>query len=43
MLPMEGLSSVYRLEEDVSILKEGGVMLSLLALRTRSYKNKAEA
>ena len=34
---------VYRLEEDGSVLKEGGVRLTVKALRTRSYKNKAEA
>ena len=35
--------SVYRLEEDVSLLKEGGVRLSVWALRACSYKTKAEA
>ena len=34
---------VYRLEEYGGLLKEGGVRLTVLALRTRSYKNKAEA
>ena len=34
---------VYRLEEDGSVLKEGGVTLSLLVLRACSYKSKAEA
>ena len=43
MLPMEGLSSVYRLEEDGSVLEEGGVRLSLRAIRACSYKTKAEA
>ena len=43
MLPMEGLSSVYRLEEEGSVLKEGAVMLSLLVLRACSYKTKAKA
>ena len=35
--------SVYRLEEDVSLLKEGGVRLSVWALRASSYKTKAKA
>ena len=35
--------SVYRLGEDGDLLKEGGGMLSVWALRARSYKNKAEA
>ena len=43
MLPMEGLSSVYRLEEDVGLLQEGAVRLSLSVLRACSYKTKAEA
>ena len=43
MLPMDGLSSVYRLEEDVGLLQEGGVRLSLSVLRACSYKTKAEA
>ena len=34
---------VYRLEEDVGLLQEGDVRLTVKALRTRSYKNKAEA
>ena len=42
MLPMEGLSSVYRLEEDVVLLKEGAVRLTVLALRACSYKTKSE-
>ena len=42
ILPTKGLFPVYRLEEDVGLLQEGAVRLSLLALRTRSYKNKAE-
>ena len=41
--PENGLFPVYRLEEDGSVLKEGGVRLTVKALRTRSYKNKAEA
>ena len=43
MLPMEGLFPVYRLEEDVGLLQEGGVKLSFLMLRACSYKTKAEA
>ena len=43
ILPTNCLSSVYRLEEDGSVLKEGGVRLSLLVLRACSYKTKAEA
>ena len=39
----KGLFPVYRLEEDGSLLQEGGVRLTVYALRTRSYKNKAEA
>ena len=39
----EKFFSVYRLEEDVSLLKEGGVRLSVWALRACSYKTKAEA
>ena len=39
---MEGLFPVYRLEEDGSVLKEGGVRLSLRAIRACSYKTKAE-
>ena len=42
-LPTECLSSVYRLEEDVVLLKEGAVRLSFLVLRACSYKTKAEA
>ena len=34
---------VYRLEEDVSLLKEGGVRFSIWVLRACSYKTKAEA
>ena len=34
---------VYRLGEDGDLLKEGGGMLSVWALRARSYKTKAEA
>ena len=41
--PTECLSSVYRLEEDVGLLQEGGVRLSFLVLRACSYKTKAEA
>ena len=33
---------VYRLEEDVSPLKEGGGRLSIWALRACSYMSKAE-
>ena len=43
ILPTKGLFPVYRLEEDGSVLKEGGVRLTVKALRTRSYKNKSEA
>ena len=39
----KGLFPVYRLEEDGSVLEEGGVRLTVLALRARSYKAKAEA
>ena len=42
MLPMEGLFPVYRLEEDGSVLKEGGVSLPVLLLRACSYKTKSE-
>ena len=34
---------VYRLGEDGDLLKEGGGMVLVWALRARSYKNKAEA
>ena len=34
--------SVYRLGEDGDLKKEGGGMLSVWALRVRSYKTKAE-
>ena len=34
--------SVYRLGEDGGLLKEGDGMLSVWALRARSYKTKAE-
>ena len=34
---------VYRLGEDGDILKEGGGMLSVWALRARSYKIRADA
>ena len=34
---------VYRLGEDGDLLKEGGGMLSVWALRARSYKTRAEA
>ena len=43
ILPTNGLFPVYRLEEDGSVLKEGGVRLTVLALRACSYKTKAEA
>ena len=43
MLPMDGLSSVYRLEEDGDLLQEGAVRISFLVLRACSYKTKAEA
>ena len=39
---MEGLFSVYRLEEYGGLLQEGGVSLPILLLRARSYKTKAE-
>ena len=38
-----GLYHVYRLEEDDSLLQEGGVRLPVWALRARSYKTRAEA
>ena len=41
--PEKGLFPVYRLEEDVGLLKEGGVRLSLSVLRACSYKAKTEA
>ena len=34
---------VYRLGEDGDLLKEGGGMLLVWALRARSYKTRAEA
>ena len=34
---------VYRLGEDGYLLKEGGDMLSVWALRARSYKIRADA
>ena len=34
---------VYRLGEDGDLLKEGGGMLSVWAIRARSYKTRAEA
>ena len=34
---------VYRLGEDGDLKKEGGGMLSVCALRARSYKTRAEA
>ena len=34
---------VYRLGEDGDLLKEGDGMLSVWALRARSYKTRAEA
>ena len=34
---------VYRLGEDGDLKNEGGVRLSVWALRARSYKTKAEA
>ena len=39
----KSLYHVYSLEEGGSLLQEGGVMLSVWALRARSYKTKAEA
>ena len=39
----KGLYHVYGLEEEGSLLQEGGVMLSVWALRARSYKTGAEA
>ena len=39
----KGLFPVYRLEEDVGLLQEGAVRLSLSVLRACSYKAKAEA
>ena len=38
----KGFISVYRLGEDGDLLKEGDDMLSVWALRARSYKTKAE-
>ena len=38
----EGFISVYRLEEDGGLLKEGGVGLQVGALRACSNKTKAE-
>ena len=43
MLPMEDLFPVYRLEEDVGLLQEGAVRVTVLVLRACSYKTKAEA
>ena len=40
---MEGLFSVYRLEEYGGLLQEGGGGLPVLLLRACSYKAKAEA
>ena len=37
------LSSVYRLEEDCNLMKEGCVRLTVQALRACSYKTEAEA
>ena len=42
ILPIKGLFPVYRLEEDGSVLEEGGVRLSFLLLRACSYKTKSE-
>ena len=38
-----GLYPVYGLEEDGSLLQEGGVRLSVWALRARSYKTRMKA
>ena len=38
-----GLSHVYRLGEDGDLKNEGKGMLSVWALRARSYKTKVEA
>ena len=38
-----GLYPVYGLEEDGSLLQEGGVRIPIWALRARSYKTGAEA
>ena len=38
----QSLFHVYRLEEDVSLLKEGGGRLSVWTLRACSYKTKTE-
>ena len=43
ILPTKGLFPVYRLEEDVGLLQEGAVRLTVLALRACSYMTKAEA
>ena len=40
---VERFYPVYRLEEDGSLLQEGGVRIPIWALRARSYKNGAEA
>ena len=40
---VERFYPVYRLEEDDSLLQEGGVRLPFWALRARSYKTRAEA
>ena len=42
ILPTKGLFPVYRLEEDVGLLQEGAVRLTVLAIRACSYKTKAE-
>ena len=42
ILPTKGLFPVYRLEEDVGLLQEGAVRLSLRAIRACSYKTEAE-
>ena len=39
----QGFILVYRLGEDGDLKNEGDVRLSVWALRTRSYKTKAEA
>ena len=42
ILPTKGLFPVYRLEEDVGLLQEGAVRITVLVLRACSYKAKAE-
>ena len=41
-LPTECFFHVYRLEEDVGLLQEGGVRLTVRTIRVGSYKTEAE-